>query len=72
MSATSAVGTFRKWWSRCVMSAVGGRPEAVRGGANRRDCPKADVAVNRFTRLGVPDRFVKHHQIGALPSPVEQ
>ena len=33
---------------------------------------KADVAVNRFSRLGVPDRFVKHHQVGALPSPVEQ
>ena len=31
---------------------------------------EADVAVNRFTRLGVPDRFVKYHQIGALPSPV--
>jgi uncharacterized membrane protein YfcA len=33
----SASGTFRKWWSRCVMSAVGGRPEVVSGGANRRD-----------------------------------
>jgi hypothetical protein len=26
--------------------------------------------VNRFTRLGVLDSFLKHHQIGALPSPV--
>jgi hypothetical protein len=34
--------------------------------------PKADVALNRFTRLGAPDRFVKLHQIGALPSPVKQ
>jgi hypothetical protein len=34
----SAVGsTFRNRWSRCVMSAVGGRPEAVSARANRRD-----------------------------------
>src|SRR5712671_2316094 len=26
------IGTFRKWWSRCAMSAVEGRPEAVIGG----------------------------------------
>jgi len=37
VSSASAHGTFRKWWSRCVMSAVGGRPEAVSGGMNRRD-----------------------------------
>jgi hypothetical protein len=30
------------------------------------------LAVNRFTRLGVPDRFAKLHQIGALPSPLRQ
>ena len=34
-SATSVVGTFRKWWSRCAMFAVGERPEAVQ----RRDKP---------------------------------
>src|ERR1700758_4366668 len=33
---------------------------------------RADVAVNRFTRLGAPGRFVKLHQIGALPSPLRQ
>jgi hypothetical protein len=33
---------------------------------------EADVAVNRFPRLGVPDRFAKLHQIGVLPSPLGQ
>ena len=31
------LGTFWKWWSRCVMSAVGGRPEVVSGEADRRN-----------------------------------
>src|ERR1700730_10642060 len=34
--------------------------------------PAVVVAVNRFTRLGVPDRFAKLDQIGALPSPLRQ
>jgi hypothetical protein len=31
------IGTFRKWSSRWVMSAVEGRADVVSGGANRRD-----------------------------------
>ena len=71
--ATSDFGTFRTWRDVRPESAFGGKAEVgLRGrqGSFRR--PKADVAVNRFTRLGAPDRFVKLHQIGALPSPVKQ
>src|SRR6266853_2548970 len=35
------------------------------GQEHGRTIPLADVAVNRFTRLGVPDRFAKLHQIGS-------
>ena len=68
----SAVGTFRTWRDVRLESAFGGITEVGLRGRKVAFGPKADVAVNRFTRLGAPDRFVKLHQIGALPSPVKQ
>src|SRR6266496_5519785 len=49
--AMSAPGTFRKWWSRCVMSAVGGRPEVVSDRANRRDWSTTDMRISCHSKL---------------------
>ena len=51
--------------SKTYMSAVGGNGLSANDTLGRFMPPKADVAVNRFIRLGVSDRFVKLHQIGA-------
>ena len=47
--AGSFYGTFRKWWSRCAMSAVEGRPEAVIGGANRRATETLAAGLDALT-----------------------
>jgi hypothetical protein len=63
------------WILRHGVLLVFGAPCQFRllaGQEHGRTIPLADVAVNRFTRLGVPDRFAKLHQIGALPSPLRQ
>ena len=65
----------RGFWSTpaCSLSAVALCQHSMLAGREHdRTIPLADVAVNRFTRLGVPDRFAKLHQIGALPSILRQ
>src|SRR6201987_3417096 len=60
---TSIAAPARSGWS----VRRGGRAPTGKSAALSRRIPTADIAVNRFTRLGVPDRFAKLHQIGALP-----
>jgi hypothetical protein len=39
----SAFGTFETFRPSVTVSAFGGKPEVIGGGANRRDRPKADT-----------------------------